>query len=798
MRLVFRYITLFLILISFTAKSQLVTSGNQSPAALVQNVLVGPGVSVSNVSYSGTGMAIGYFNSENANVGLAEGIILTTGTIHNTTAFGSRQGPQGPNDTGSAGVDNNQPGYPLLNGLVTGTATTYNAAVLEFDFIPLADKVEFRYVFGSEEYPEFVGSEYNDVFGFFISGPGIAGRQNIALIPETTQPVAINNVNAGQNSNYFVGNGNGTQAPYNASNQYVQYDGLTTVLTASSNVQCGQTYHIILAIADVGDGRYDSGIFLEANSLSSPVLVDVSYQLSSLSFDNNYTMAEGCTEATIRLTRFGDDLSGELTIPISVSGTATMGVDYSNVPTSITFAPNQTQVSFTIEAFADAIIEGIETIELSFNILNPCGEVVPTIINLAIDDVAEVTAIVDDIDVNCEGDMVTLNVIPSGGGDGYTYSWNTGATTQSINVAPLVTTTYTVSVTDNCLNQTYTTQAEVNVVNYPPLELSASSDVSDPCPYREHILFAEFNGGAGGTQFMWVDNLSIEYGNQLTQLVTPSVSTLYYIHAEDRCGERAIDSVMVTITSPPLIPSILGDTTICKGDSALFTASAIGGWGDYFYYWPHNETTMPSSWITPLQSTEIQVIVSDDCQTFTAETTGNVQVQQPLANFSVLSSTLFEGLPIHFQNTSYLGTSYFWEFGDGSTSTNMHPNNTYNTHGTYIINLYVEDDLGCRDSISKALRILTEFYIYVPNAITPNGNGINDVFYASTVNVVEFEMLIFNRWGELIFTANNDRFYWDGTYKGEFVQDGIYPYIIKYTSINDDEGTINGHVTVIR
>ena len=220
MKVLFAIVLVFFANCSF---GQLVTSAG-TPSALVQNVLLGSGVTVSNIMYTGSPSAIGSFTAAGTNLGIASGIVMTTGTIVN-----NGNGPQGPNNASGSGIDNGAGGSPQLSGLIGGTAT-HNAAILQFDFIPYSDTVRFKYSFGSEEYPEYVGSTFNDVFAFFISGPGIAGgQQNIAKLPNGL-PVTINNVNSGLNSAYFVNNGDGTQAPYNGSNHYIQYDGFTKVL----------------------------------------------------------------------------------------------------------------------------------------------------------------------------------------------------------------------------------------------------------------------------------------------------------------------------------------------------------------------------------------------------------------------------------------------------------------------------------------------------------------------------------------------------------------------------------------
>ena len=154
-------LTILLALLPLISFGQLTTSTAQAPDALVQNVLLGSGVTVSNISFNGVPVTIGSFNASNTNLGIDEGIIMTTGTILNVPG----EGPHGPNNSPGAGKDNSAPGYPLLSNLI-GNIATYDAAILEFDFVPYSDSVKFNYVFGSEEYPEYVSSTFNDAFAF--------------------------------------------------------------------------------------------------------------------------------------------------------------------------------------------------------------------------------------------------------------------------------------------------------------------------------------------------------------------------------------------------------------------------------------------------------------------------------------------------------------------------------------------------------------------------------------------------------------------------------------------------------
>lgn len=791
-------ITSIFVFIFCSLQAQLQTNGGQSPTQLVQNVLLGPGVDVSNIFYAGPNSAIGTFNAVNTTLGIDEGIIMTTGTIANNA-----DGPHGPNDQPSAGVDNGGAGYGQLTNLV-GTST-FNATILEFDFIPYSDTVKFEYVFASEEYPEFVGTQFNDVFAFFISGPGIGGTKNMALIPGTTQPVAINNVNNGtsntgpcMNCAYYNNNGNGSNSPYNSSSQYVQYDGFTTPMKAVSKVQCGETYHLIIALADVGDGIYDSGIFLAANSLTSEQPITVDHQLSNDTYGDGVTMAQGCTSAEVTITRTGNLIDQPLTIPINVSGTAVEGVDYSSIPSSVTFAAGQTTVSFTIDALDNSTLVGIQNLIMEFEIPDPCGQSNSQIIELFVSEVNEVEVELEDYEVLCPEDEVVLTPDVSGGGGGYNYLWSTGETSETITVNPAVTENYSVSVTDNCLNETDQATSTVTVPVYDPIVLNESDDIVEQCPYVPFTLNVEVLGGAGNYSYEWTgpNGAPMSYSNTLN--VAPSETTTYTVLVTDQCGESETAEVTITILSPPLLLEITPSQEICPGDSALIEVTATGGFGDYYYEWPHSGETTSSVWVKPDQTTQYTVIVMDDCQTFDVRATTEVVVVKPDADFRPVTDPKYIGLPITFQNLTQNGSTYQWDFGDGNTSTMVHPNNTYAEPGNYEIMLIATDRKGCIDTTYRVITILDEFYLYVPNAFTPDGDRFNNTFKISSINVVEFNIQIFNRWGELLFESDDKNFEWDGTHNGELVRDGTYVWKIFYRSVNDDEETITGHVSVLR
>lgn len=197
-------------------------------------------------TYVGATGSAGLFTGGSDILPFDAGVALTSGAAASIP---------GPNDSPSRTTINGTAGDAELTALAGGD--TQDAARLTFSFIPTNDQISFQYVFGSEEYNEFVGSVYNDVFAFFLNGV------NIALIPDTTTAVTINNVNAGANSEFFYDN--------TAGGANIEYDGLVGInagrlLFATGRVTAGEVNTISLAIADTGDGEYDSGVLLVAGS----------------------------------------------------------------------------------------------------------------------------------------------------------------------------------------------------------------------------------------------------------------------------------------------------------------------------------------------------------------------------------------------------------------------------------------------------------------------------------------------------------------------------------------------------
>jgi hypothetical protein len=239
--------------IPFLSYSQIVIDPNIQWQQFIPLITGGKSITIDHILIQGDPAAFGYYKAMSGEYNLSQGILMTSGTV----APGV-DGPLGPNNLPNAGLDNDTWGHPFAEQIAGGSANSFNASVIEFDFSsPVQDTLQMSYLFGSEEYKEYVGSVFNDVFGFFItSGPGITSPVNIALIPGTATPIAINSVNHMTNSSYYIDN---DSPPGNI----LQYDGMVRLTTEAFPVEPNQTYHILLLVSDIGDGIFDSGVFLE-------------------------------------------------------------------------------------------------------------------------------------------------------------------------------------------------------------------------------------------------------------------------------------------------------------------------------------------------------------------------------------------------------------------------------------------------------------------------------------------------------------------------------------------------------
>ncbi len=415
----------------YISKAQVTVTPNQTALALATE-LAGTGVTVSNATLNCFSAANGKFDLVPPNVtslGIDSGIVLTSGSA--LLSSGPAGGPSAANAF---------PGDPDLNLLVNGS--TQDACILEFDFIPLGDTVKFNYVFGSSEYPGFTCNlTYNDVFGFFISGPSISGpfsspaafpngSQNIAIVPgSTTCPVGVstiycmntaccNNAGAcfGSTPGCGVFNAVNNTCPYFVCNQAgltVAYPGHTTVLEAVALTVPCSTHHLKLAIADKGDQILDSGVFLKAGSLTSTSVTLSS--LTTLQAPYPY-IAEGCAPGLIKVAR-ANPSPLPYVFNYAVGGNAINGVDYAPLSGSVTIPPFDTVAYIVVYGLQDALIEGSETLKIYQ--YAPCTTNISDSTELIIEDKLIIDILTSDTSI-CREDSVIIQIL---GDDSLAYFW---------------------------------------------------------------------------------------------------------------------------------------------------------------------------------------------------------------------------------------------------------------------------------------------------------------------------------------------------------------------------------------
>jgi gliding motility-associated-like protein len=772
-------LTPFFVLLAFAGAGQLVVNTPITPAQFV-NSLVGSGVIVSNITYSGDADQIGEFDATATVLGIPEGVILATGTA--SLAIG-------PNNSGSTTLGGGNFGVtdPDLDAII-GPAGGNDAAILEFDFIPAGDTVKFNYIFGSEEYLEFVNGGFNDAFGFFLSGPGIAGPYmnaavNIALIPGTTTPVTIDNVNTGLNAAYYVVNGTGTNAPYNTGVQYIQLDGHTVVLEAKYPVQCGQTYHIKLAIADAGDASWDSGVFLQAGSFSSE---QVEVNVTTVSGDDE--IYEGCSPAIFTFVR--PDTTGQYVVYYDIAGNAINGMDYPFLADSIVFPGGVDSVDLIVVPLQDMLTEGTDTLTLIVYTVNPCGDTLISEGTIYILDAPDVIIGLQDTTLTCPVTLLEITANPTGGEPPYTFFWSNGQTGPTLSIPnPSVDDTLIVQVEDACSGLTFSDTLIIDV-QFQPLSVVIQSDTTIQCPGDLATLQAVISGGYSPYSYVWSN------GNMSSTLnVFPNTTTDYWVTISDSCGlVNLTDTATVTVPNDPLVLTVVDDTVTCPNDAVTIGVVASGGAAPYGYLWNTGDATSTAT-VAPATTTSYTVNVNDVCGRLeNATVTVVVPVYPAVVVDPIADDTLCLGSEGTYQASASggegSGYSYTWSAGTTVVGTS-NPISFYPPE-TYTFTVTATDVCGNSGFVDFDL-VVEACEIFVPNIITPNSDGMNDAFYVVNLDRFENRVVIYNRWGTKVFDQENYQNDWDGDNQ----VDGTYFYVITYIR-DDEEQCRSGHVTLVK
>lgn len=686
---------------------------------LVQNVLVANGMTVSNVLYNGspvklTGAAantIGYFDGSNSNIGLSYGVLLNTGNISDAP---------GPNDSQADGFDNGLAGDSDLTQMAG--VPTYNAAILEFDFVTSGTEAYFTYVFASEEYNETVCGPYNDGFGLFVSGPGITGpfsngAKNIALIPNTSTYVTINNVNNGNigfagtpggcggsgdpglnNSIYFTDN----EA---LGGQSVQYDGFTVPLISGTTVVPGQTYHLKIAVADATDGSYDSGIFLEGGSFGGPLVMPFS-------------------------------LAGILVQPDSCGGVPNGSIDIhvlgGEEPYTYSWSNGDTTQN----------ISNLDSGTYILTITDNMGEVLQDTFYVGW---AVFPLIFGGTPSNCDSATGSIWVLTPGGAFPFTYQWNDSSVQTTATATGLGVGVYSITVTDGfgCVVQG-TSQIFGN-----SLQISASG-TNVTCPADSNgVADVLINSGIPPYTYLWNDSLA-----QTTASATGLSAGTYVVQVWDSVFCLGTTSALVTGPQYFVVISSQNNISCNGGSDGWMELMPYGGTPPYSFDWLQcNGPSSGTSIFVGISAGQccVEVIdsngcIANSCVTFVDPlplliTTTSIPSQ---ANDSTGS------IDLTLANAYYPPWQFSWSNGDSTEDLNGV------MAGMYYVT--VTDAKGCMAIDSAEVEVSSGVQ---PNGfnssffVFPNPNSGQFTVNISVSTAMFAQVRIFNMLGEQVYIDDN-------------------------------------------
>ena len=635
--------SLFFSFISLLVYSQITIDMNSpydAPTYLINDVLLGGGIIASNHSYQGDSLQIGYFDATNTSLGINSGIVMATGDVLVLDPFYTGFGSAISNivtDPDLLNVANSVP--PLLPSPFTNSFTVgsiNDVAVLEFDFVPTSDSLSFQYVFGSEEYFGFENSQYNDVFGFFLSGPGISGpfsspafhpngSVNLAIVPGSNPelPITISSVNSVTpiNDQYFVDNTGGLDTIASA-------DGYTTVLTAYAAVQCGETYHIRLAIADGTDSGLSSFVWLQAGSFASPLLEIV----DDLGLDS--TVLEIPCNSTITLTANGG-----------------VGATYEWYDSSGMFSTNSNVTVSSGEYWVTATSFGCPVVSDTI-IVN--SQAAPTV------------SLGNDYTIACNI-ITNINPIVNGGSGDYSYLWNNNSTDSTINVGGG---DFSIKVTDNFTNCFALDTIIITEQPQPNTIVSGGGSICEDGTTVE-IDFV-FDG-----VLPW----NLEFYNGFDTIFQNNITTNNYSYVTNEEGVYQIISVIdnnncisnisgsasVVLNQMPEAFINIEEFTLYIGDTLYL--ELLNNYTIYQWYNQNDELISDNSILNVFEQGEYYVFVIDEngCSDYSNSTVVNVVPRSEIFvpnSFTPNSDKHNELFIIHGQNIKSFSLKVFDRWGD--------------------------------------------------------------------------------------------------------------------------------------
>jgi len=388
--------------------------------------------------------------------------------------------------------------------------------------------------------------------------------------------------------------------------------------------------------------------------------------------------------------------------------------------------------------------------------------------------------------VICKGASVPLVV---SGATSYTWSPPGGlscTSCDSTTANPGSTVIYTVTGTSaGC-----TAKDSVTVtIDIPVVAISASS--STVCSGGSTMLSA-----TGAANYTWSPpgGLSCTSCSNTTAILGSTTS--YSVVGIDTNG--CSDSAVVSISVAPKLKVIMPNDSICSGASGNVSVNISGGTPAYTYTWSNTLGTGTGPYVVkPVTSTYYYCTVTDGCGDTIKDSSHVMVVSSPHVSFTGTPGIIPGGQYVTFTNTSTNATSFYWNFGNGDNSTDSSGYEQYNAQGSYVVYLVGSNALGCADTAWDTIYVTQG--IYVPNVFTPNGDGQNDVFHVTASGLQTYNIEIFNRWGQRVFTADSPNIDWSGrSTSGVEDSDGTYYYIIKATDYHNTKYNFHGYLELIR
>lgn len=393
---------------------------------------------------------------------------------------------------------------------------------------------------------------------------------------------------------------------------------------------------------------------------------------------------------------------------------------------------------------------------------------------------------------------------------GFYYNWNHVPGFPDSNtsvVCPIVNMTYTVAWT-NGFNDSVVTSIDIDV-EFSELELSFDSNSTiDSCGGCLQINGNIINPGPVYYLWNWhgpgVTNI-----NDSTVIVCPLNDSWYYASISAN-GCKAVDSIYVDVNIPVSDTAFKVSDNMCSPALMNFSNTLDGSNCRYTFYGPDGSVYLhvgcePFSHdfeAYGLYDVMFLMVTPDGCQLDTLYENFFEVYQTPEASFHCIpgEGTIIENL-IQMMNTTVGGDNFYWEFGDGEVSYDKFVSHEYNEVGYYIIDLYVDTEHGCNDSTSGSILIKDDIYVYIPNTFTPDGNEYNNTFkpIISRHDIYDYHLVVYNRWGEIMFESHNSDYGWDGTYGGQIVDDGVYVWTLRVGLTGTAEvKEYKGHVVLLK